>query len=283
MIRSIIQALIGIILIIFGYSSLDGSEYQKLFIWFGITGILLLLVTYIENLYKNRKRLWMYIFSKYLAIRGEKIRFSLSYLYRIQVEDKYLLIKNNNFNHFQLVGGKYKILSDTRSKLKTEFGAMDDPKLPNKGIMKDDFALYIPAKNAIKFLDWFNKGEDREVSHWREFYEELIVGDGIGFLSRENFPYVNYNFKGKVLTPIKKTPGWGDCYEILQYDILDLVPTPEQRQELKSLLEKGDNSKIKWASSNLIESLGHNPIDKTKNYDIGQHTKWALNMKWSKV
>jgi hypothetical protein len=283
MIRKIIQALVAIGFIIFGYTKLDVSSFQKEVIGYGILGLLTLIGLLFEFIYTNRKRLWMSIFSKYLALSGKKIRFSMSYLYRIKVEDKYLLVKNNNYGHFQLVGGKYKILEDTRSKLKTDFDAMDDPKLPNSGIMKDDFALFIPAKNAMKFLDWFNKGVDREVSHWREFYEELIVGDGEKFLSTENFPYVNYNFRGKVLTPIKRTPGWMDCYEILQYDILDLVPTPEQRQELKSLLLKGDSSKIKWASSNLIDSLGHDPISKNKDYDIGQHTKWAWNMKWLKV
>lgn len=283
MIRKIIQALIAIGFIIIGYTKLEGSNFQKEVIWYGIAGLLTLMGLLLEFVYNNRKRLWMSIFSKYLALRGKKIRFSMSYLYRIKVEDKYLLVKNNNYGHFQLVGGKYKILDDTRSKLKTDFDAMDDPKLPNSGVMKDDFALFIPAKNAMKFLDWFNKGVDREVSHWREFYEELIVGDGESFLTSENFPYVNYNFRGKVLTPIKRTPGWDDCYEILQYDILDLVPTPEQRQELKDLFEKGDSAKIKWASSNLIDSLGHDPINKDKKYDIGQHTKWALNMKWSKV
>lgn len=283
MIRRIFQALIAIGVIIFGYTKLSGSNFQKEVIWYGIAGLLVLLELLGEYIYNNRNRLWMSVFSKYLALRGKKIRFSMSYLYRIRVEDKYLLVKNNNYGHFQLVGGKYKILDDTRSKLKTDFNAVDDPKLPNSGVMKDDFALFIPAKNAMKFLDWFNKGVDREVSHWREFYEELIVGDGESFLSPENFPYVNYNFRGKVLTPIKRTPGWGDCYEILQYDILDLVPTPEQRQELKSLLNMGDSTKIKWASSNLIDTLGHDPINKTKDYDIGQHTKWALNLKWSKV
>lgn len=283
MIRRIFQVLIAIGVIIFGYTKLSGSNFQKEVIWYGIAGLLVLLELVGEYIYNNRNRLWMSIFSKYLALRGKKIRFSMSYLYRIKIEDKYLLVKNNNYGHFQLVGGKYKILDDTRSKLKTDFDAVDDPKLPNSGVMKDDFALFIPAKNAMKFLDWFNKGVDREVSHWREFYEELIVGDGESFLSIENFPYVNYNYRGKVLTPIKRTPGWDDCYEILQYDILDLVPTPEQRQELKDLLKKGDSAKIKWASSNLIDSLGHDPINKNKNYDIGQHTKWALNTKWSKV
>lgn len=282
MIRGLIQASIGLLFILISYIGIVEDTYQSKFIWFGITGLVFLLITYIEKLIVNRKRLKFYFFSKYLALRGMKIRFSMSYLYRIEVDGKYLLVKNNNYGHFQLVGGKYKILEGTRTMLRKKFGAVDDPKLPNSGLMKDDFALFIPASKAVKFLDWFNKGVDREVSHWREFYEELIDGKGC-FLSKDNFPYVSYNYVGTVLTPIKRTPGWDDCYEILQYDILDLVPNPEQRQELKELLLKGDSENIKWANCNLINSLGQDDTALKKVYDIGHHTKWALNMKWSKV
>ena len=101
-------------------------------------------------------------------------------------------------------------------------------------------------------------------------------------LSKQNFPYVNYNYVGKVLTPIRKTPGW-EGYEILQYDILDLNLTPEHTQELIKLLEEGVSKYIKWASAELIQCLGQDELEKRMLYDIGQHTKWVLNMKWFKV
>lgn len=280
MIRKILQAILFIGILIYGYFFLSGSNLQPEFIGAGIVGLSGLALLLIETVIINRKRLWLTIYSKWLGIRGQRIRFSMSYLYRIKVDDKYLLVRNNNFPHYQLVGGKYKVLEGTRSFLQNEFDAIDDPKLPNKDLMKDDFALFIPAGKAIKFLDWFNKGENREISHWREFYEELIEGKG-KLLSKEKFPYVNYNFKGRVRTPIKRTPGW-DCYEILQYDILDIIPTPEQRQELKKLQEKGDTKYYKWADAELIQCLGHDNRGKKQEYNIGIHTKWALNMKWSK-
>jgi hypothetical protein len=59
--------------------------------------------------------------------------------------------------------------------------------------MKDDIAVFIPAKNAIKFLDWFNSRKEREISHWREFYEELVDGKA-KLLDPKIFPYVNYNY-----------------------------------------------------------------------------------------
>jgi hypothetical protein len=280
MIRKLLQAVIAIGLLIYGYFFLSGSDLQPEFIGAGLVGLLGLVALLLESIITNRQRLGLIIYSSWLGFRGQRIRFSMSYLYRIKVDDKYLLVKNNNFPHYQLVGGKYKILDGTRSFLHNEFDAIDDPKLPNKDLMKDDFALFIPAQNAIMFLDWFNEGKDREISHWREFYEELIEGKE-KLLDKDKFPYVNYNFIGKVRTPIKRTPGW-DCYEILQYDILDILPTPEQRQELKKLKEKGDTIYCKWADAELIKCLGHDKRTKTQEYDIGIHTKWALNMKWSK-
>ena len=280
MIRKLLQAALAIGLLIYGYFFLSGSNLQPEFIGAGVIGLLSLIALLLETIIVNRQRLVLIIYSNWLGLRGQRIRFSMSYLYRIKVDDKYLLVKNNNFPHYQLVGGKYKILEGTRSFLQNEFDAIDDPKLPNKDLMKDDFALFIPAKNAIKFLDWFNQGKDREISHWREFYEELIEGKA-KLLDKDKFPYVNYNFKGKVRTPIKRTPGW-DCYEILQYDILDILPTPEQRQEFKKLQEQGDTKYYKWADAELIKCLGHDNRKKAQVYDIGIHTKWALNMKWSK-
>ncbi len=278
MMRKILQAIISVGIIIYGYFYLSESSLQPEFIGAGIIGLLGLLALIIEETIINRKRLWLIIYLKLLSAKKQRIRFSMSYLYRIKIDDKYLLVKNNNYGHYQLVGGKYKILEGTKSFLQREFDANDDPKLSNKGLMKDDFALYIPAKNAIKFLDWFNEGKDREIGHWREFYEELI---GSNILSNQNFPYVNYNYMGKVITPIKKTKGWA-CYELLQYDILELKPTPEQIQEFNKLLLLGDTHQYKWADDELIQCLGHDNRAKMKPYDIGEHSKWALNMKWSK-
>lgn len=278
--KYLIQLFFGAILISIGYY-FSSDELRPEFVGTGvilILGVLLSELTY-ETIV-NWKRIKLVIHCKYLALKNQNIRFSMSYLYRIKVDDKYLLVKNANFGHYQLVGGKYKRLVETQSFLKNEFEAMDDLKLPNKGLMKDDFAIFVPAKKAIKFIDWFNTKKDREISHWREFYEEL-VGDNAQILSKENFPYVNYNYVGTVITPIKKTGGW-DCFEILQYDILDLIPNKKQEKELLELLKKGDTNSYKWADDELIKNLGHDNREKKKLYRIGEHTKWAINMKWSK-
>ena len=111
MIRKILQAILFIGILIYGYFFLSGSNLQPEFIGAGIIGLSGLTLLLIETVIVNHKRLWLTIYSKWLGLRGQRIRFSMSYLYRIKVDDKYLLVKNNNFPHYQLVGGKYKVLS----------------------------------------------------------------------------------------------------------------------------------------------------------------------------
>ena len=278
--RNILQLVAVIVLLIIGSIGVFNDDLSRSLLVAGIIALIPLTLLILYDVFLNRKRIWLILHCFWLRLCGKKIRFSMSYLYRIKVNDKYLLVKNSNFGHYQLVGGKYKRLDVTQSILKKEFDASDDLKLSTSGQMKDDFALYIPAKNAIKFIDWFNTQKDREISHWREFYEELI-GCEHEFLTRKNFPYVNYNLVGTVITPIKSTPGWGECKEILQYDILDLIPTQEQQSELAELKAKGDSAYLKWADEELINNLGHDNSEKTLKYPIGAHTKWALNMKWT--
>ena len=279
MITKIFELVIGIVLILLGlFFASDGLKTE--FIGAGVIFLIVLFFSIIEDILKNVQRAKLYWQILLLRLKNENIRFSMSYLYLIKVDGEYLLVKNSNFNHYQLVGGKYKRLRGTQQLLKDKFAAMDDEKLPDKPLMKHDYALFIPAKNAIKFLNWFKNGHDREISHWREFYEELIQGKA-KLLPKKVFPYVNYNQVKTITTPVKRSLGW-DCHEILQYDILELLPTNSQLIELRKLKENGDTNYIKWADKELIDNLGYDKRSKEKSYTIGQHTKWAVNQKWSK-
>ena len=72
MIRKIIQAIVAILLIIIGYTKLEGSRFQKEVIWYAVVGLLGIIYLLIEFIYKNRKRLWIALFSKYLALSEKK-------------------------------------------------------------------------------------------------------------------------------------------------------------------------------------------------------------------
>lgn len=279
--KYVLQLIAAAILIIAGQFMVNGELRPEL-TGQGLIIVITLLITELGyDVYKNWKRIKLVLFCFWLSLSGQYIRFSMSYQYRIKVRDKYLLVKNSNWNFYQHVGGKFKRLPTTK-KILEDFEATDDLKLPTHGLTKDDLAVFIPAKNAIKFIDWFCAGKDREISHWREFYEELIQGKAT-ILSQSTFPYINYAYIKTIRTPMKraKAPGW-NCWEILQYDILDILPTKEQEKELETLFEKGDTDYVKWADTELINNLGFNNHERKSNYKIAEHAKWVINLKFSK-
>lgn len=277
--KYIIQIVFSSIAIFIGKNWVE-PELRPEFVGHGLLILLTLIIVDLSLfIYENHTRVLLVLRCKILSLKGEKIRFSMAYQYRIRINDKYLLVKNSSWSFYQHVGGKYKRLPQTQQVLK-DLEGIDDLKLQTTGLKKDDMVVFIPAKNAIKFIDWFNKGTDREISHWREFYEELIDGKA-QLLPQKAFPYVNYDFVKSVTTPLKKSPNL-NCWEILQYDVLDLIPTTEQELELEKLYEKGDSDYLKWADHELIQNLGHDCRAKKDLYRIGEHTKWVLNLKWSK-
>lgn len=275
--KYILNFILGIFLIVLGTTVLKNTDYKAELVGGGITLLASLIVVDLSlDIRHNFNRLRTWFLSRYLILKKQQIRFSMSYQYRIKVNDHYLLIKNSTWNFYQHVGGKYKRLPISEKIIK-EFEGKDDLELETHGKKKDDFAIFIPAKNTLKFLDWFNTRKDREISHWREFHEELIQGKG-SVLSKMNFPYVDYNLACTLTTPLKKSPNL-KCWEILQYDILDLVLNPEQEKELLELFNNGDTDYIKWAEIAVINKDGHN--GRGQPYRIGEHTKWIINEKWS--
>lgn len=259
----------------FSISFLFGENIQNILIEISIGLFIGFLIVFLVYLFQNKARLKMRWDTEWVN-QKRKIRFSMSYLYRIKIDHKYLLVKNTKWEQFQLVGGKYKKL-DTATPTLEKLGVFDDIKIPQKGMKEDDLALFCPAPNTSKFLDWFKTHKDREVSHWREFYDELI---STKILSHENFPHIKYRFVGSVTTPLQTSENFG-CLEILHYDILDLVPNHQQKIELRNLLKKGDTEKIKWATLEEIDKKwgGEN---NGSSYRISKHTKWAVRQEWTK-
>lgn len=277
--KYILQIITAITLIVIGYY-FASDELRPEFVGGGLTlFITFFTIEVVYDIYENYDRITLILKCKWLAHKKQYIRFSMSYQYRIKINDKYLLVKNSNWNFYQHIGGKYKRLPITQ-KILADFKAKDDLKLRTTGLMKDDLAVFVPAKNAIKFIDWFDTRSEREISHWREFYEELIEGKG-NILSKQNFPYVNYNLVSSIRTPLKKAKMW-DCWEILHYDVLDLLTNETQQKELEALFEHGDTDYIKWADDELIQCLGYNNHTRETPYKIGEHARWVVNLKYSK-
>jgi hypothetical protein len=270
----IIGVLVIIYMIIVGDNFRDNNLIQNS-IAVACSIIAPILVFFVDQLLINLKRIDLWYLSK-IRYRRQMIRVSMSYQYRIQVNDKYLVVKNSTWNFYQHVGGVYKVLSGDEGFLKDNFGWELDKKMRTSGEKHNDLRGFIPMTNLLIFLDWFKSQKNREVSHWREFCEELIIP---GILDFAVFKHFEYRYAGTVVTPIKKSHNL-NCLEFLYYDVYDLIPNPMQRHSLAEIQEK-ENELYKWVDETLIQANGFNDRERKPELSLGQHTKWIVNLQYS--
>jgi len=235
-----------------------------------------LYVGIIEGIYNVRKL--PLVFKTKILYKNKDVRLSISYLFRIKSNGKYLLVKNRKGNYYQLVGGAYKTLPGVEKVFKDNSVKLDKRFETEHGIAKNDLRFRLPGRNVMRIIRWFNSREDRETSQWREFCEELLTTNIIK--DKHTFRYIDYKYVTTIQTPIQRAKNLS-CQEILIYEIFDLIPNDEQITVLEELYKEGNTDKVKWADEIIINSLGFDERKKEMEYEIGAHTKWAINEKYS--
>lgn len=203
-------------------------------------------------------------------IHGDTIiRISFAYLYRIKVGDKYLLVSNSrNTGKYQPVGGVYKYIRDEKLELKNLFHIMDDDKIPIDESSRDDYRLRVKNRYIRKFVRRFNSkksSRERIDNVGREFREELIEK---GIL---NWKEITYRYCGRYMSDIRFEEHF-QVYEMQLFDVVELIPTEVQEQELNALI-KQKNKAVRFATSETIECLGANTEAGKLGEWIGDHTK----------
>lgn len=199
------------------------------------------------------------------------IRISFAYLYRIKIGDKYLLVKNERgTGKYQPVGGVYKFEEDEKIELKNRFQAKDDNKISIDESSRNDYRLRMENKYLRKFISHFDKKANREnVDNLsREFREELIEKNII------NWNEISYRFCGRHMTSLHFGEHF-QIYEILLADVVELLPTVEQMEDLKMLLNK-PSDKYRLATAEEITSLGVNTATGQLREEIADHTRRIL-------
>lgn len=203
------------------------------------------------------------------------IRISFAYLYRIKIGDKYLLVQNSrNTGKYQPVGGVYKLCINEKMELKNLYHVMDDDKIPIDESSHNDYRLRMENRYLRKFMMRFDSRKakrERIENVGREFKEELIETDIL------NWEKITYRYCGRHITELK----FGDhfqIYELLLADVVELIPTHDQEQDLKNL-ETKPSEKYRFATAEQITCLGMN-IEAGQLYEwIGDHTKKILQEK----
>ncbi|WP_347239814.1 hypothetical protein [Streptomyces lydicus] len=221
----------------------------------------------LDEIGKNRQQLRHIWYSA--RYRNRTIRVSTAYLFRVKLDDKYLLIRGKRFPQFQPVGGVHKLSPQGSSKL-SSMGVASDDLIPLDPASTGDLRVRVPGGKIAQFFNWFDSREGREDSPWREFQEELVA---TGILTPANFPHILHNYVRRDVDKIRYSP-YADSLEILVADIYELVPNGDQERELRLLLNSGHRDLV-WASAQQIQRRGATP-GQPHQVEIAAHAQRVL-------
>ena len=231
-----------------------------------VSGILVLFIDGAAGAFENI-RLWWIAF----RYRNQFIRISISYLFRIKVGQQYLLIHSERFPVFQSIGGVYKRFTSSTT-LFQKLEIVDDDLVLIDDVSRDDLRIRVKGVHLIEFMNWFNSGKDREISPWREFYEELIRP---GYLPSELFPYIFYHHIKRYEHPLRYS-AHARSNELLIADIFELELNTAQMESLQRLYEsKATTDKLLWVDEERIYRRGSHPGEKS-TYEISLHSSWII-------
>lgn len=194
-----------------------------------------------------RERLWAWQHGH------EFVRYSISAMVRIQVDDRYLLVRNRHFGKYQPIGGVLKRLSHSKLKL-SELGVREDNMFAVDDTNRGDLRLQVPAGSLAAFSDWYASRLGREFGPWREFYEELLAP---GILDNQLFPYAQLQYLRQHSTGITRARHINDGarFECRIAEIFELEPTRVQADALRELLSRRD-VRVMWATAEEIKTRG---------------------------
>lgn len=215
-------------------------------------------------IWTNRKYLRLWISTNVTKAREEQVRFSIAYLFRIKIDGKYLLVKNEKIaDQYQPVGGVYRKFDsfvDIANKLKVTDEKKENFRVPN------DLRVYVQSKNVIKFLEWFKTRRNREVNVVREFIEEIIDKN---ILEIQNLRDIEFEFIRTYDSGLLYAEQFSS-YEILLHDIFEVRLKPDDVEKLKQYIDSSsDNYLILVEQADILQkAVTIGGVD----YKIGQQT-----------
>lgn len=186
------------------------------------------------------------------CLRKKRIRFSMSYIYRIELDGKYLFVRGVRIpDQFQPVGGVYKWYDEAKEAF-DEMGVVLDDSIPIDDVNTGDLRVTVPGHKMISFILWFHKRKGREVSQEREFREELIRS---GILDRKKFENIHFRHVKNKETPLHFSDHF-NCHEILVAEVYEFKPSETQKKALRKLM-KVESNQFVWVDIETIKRKGY--------------------------
>ena len=237
-IQSIVQFIVFVAILAMAYFYFPLDSEIQIYLYKVALGLgLALVVSILVWVVINFKLIWYAIRTNLPWTAWRPIRITVAYLFRIEIDGKYLLVKNNrNVPGFQPVGGVYKYLKRENAEFFDELMLTSDTRIARDVISEDDLRLEMKRRHRLlRFIKWFNKGKHREVDPWREFYEELVRP---GILSQKNFPYIQYRYVRR-----HSQLEYSQHHKIKEYKVADIyelqLSTEAQKEEIRQLMIDG--------------------------------------------
>jgi len=254
-----------IVMVICGFLAFNASQPFDGIAGGILGGIILMGLDIIFNNIDRFKYLWESVW-----YWRRHIRLSISYLYRIKIDGKYLLVKGNRIKgQYQPVGGVIKRYSSSKEFFDS-IDAKDDDMIPIDTTSQNDLRIRIPGNKISQFMRWFDSAKGREIDAWREFYEELIDS---GILPASKFGYIQTNYICRHVSSIKFSPH-AQISERLIAEIYEAIPSEEQENELRNLMAVQSDKYI-WAKEERIRRLGVEP-GQSLGISIAPTAEWTL-------
>ncbi|SDI34093.1 HU-CCDC81 and SPOR domain-containing protein [Proteiniclasticum ruminis] len=215
---------------------------------------------------ENRKHLSVAV--RAMLLWKTEIRVSISYLFQIKINGKYLLVKGNRIDQYQPVGGVFKMLPSFKD-IKRNYEITDDDHLPIDETSKDDLRIRVQGKNLVKLFNWFYTRKNREVGVHREFYEEMIMTEILEVNSLRSF---TPEYCKTVNTNIHFSKHF-KCKEVLFYEIYDLELTNQEEERIVKYCESNPEKAILATQDDISkECIDLNGSSKK----TGEHAKHIL-------
>lgn len=190
---------------------------------------------------------------------------SFSYLFIIEINNQYLLIKGKNIAQYQPIGGVYKY-NESFEGVKRKHSIRNASN--DQFYDKKDLRIIVPSKNVVEVIEWFKSRTDRETDILREFQEELIQDGPLNFSDYTDSAreYVKREEPG-----LRRSIQFG-IPEYNIYEIYRIKLKEEAKQKILRDMKSNENLVLVDAEDILREKITIKGLDNK----IGSHAKYLL-------